>query len=125
VASRADGGAGIGRESWEQRLGKLEHVDLDGGLRVYEARSMNARRKGLGGLESLPADVGLRIRTGSVQTISMRFPLDLIWLGRDGRVLRIDRDVPPRRMKACLRARAVVEVPAGLADRFVNGGLGG
>jgi uncharacterized membrane protein (UPF0127 family) len=125
VASRADGGAGIGRESWEQRLGKLEHVDLDGGLRVYEARSVNARRKGLGGLESLPADVGLRIRTGSVQTISMRFPLDLIWLGRDGRVLRIDRDVPPRRMKACLRARAVVEVPAGLADRFVNGGLGG
>jgi uncharacterized membrane protein (UPF0127 family) len=125
VAARADGGAGIADRSWERRLARLEHGELPGGLRVYEARSMNARRKGLGGLDSLPPEIGLRIRTGSVQTITMRFPLDLIWLDREGRVLRVDRDVPPRRMKACRRARAVVEVPAGQADRFVEAGLGG
>jgi uncharacterized membrane protein (UPF0127 family) len=112
-------------QSWEQRLGRLEHTDLEGGLRVYEARGVNARRKGLAGLASLPDHVGLRIRTGSVQTFSMRFPLDLIWLARDGRVLRVDRDVPRWRMKACRRARAVVEVPAGQADQFVGAGLGG
>lgn len=86
---------------------------------------MSARRKGLGGLESLPPDVGLRFRTTSIQTVSMRFPLDLIWLARDGSVLRVDRDVPRWRMKACTRARAVVEVPAGRADAFVEAGLGG
>jgi uncharacterized membrane protein (UPF0127 family) len=58
-----------------------------------------------------------------VHTFTMRFPLDLVWLGRDGRVVRVDRDVPPRRLKACLRARAVVETPAGAADRFLTAGL--
>ena len=48
----------------------------------------------------------------------MRFALDLIWLDRAGRVARIDRDVPPRRMKACLRARSVVECAAGRGDAF-------
>jgi uncharacterized membrane protein (UPF0127 family) len=115
----------VRRQTWEQRLGRLEHTELAGGLRVYEARSVNARRKGLGGLESLPPTVGLRLRTGSVQTMSMRFALDLIWLARDGRVVRVDRDVPRRRMKACRRARAVVEVPGGQAERFLEAGLGG
>ena len=86
---------------------------------------MSARRKGLGGLESLPPDVGLRFRTTSIQTISMRFPLDLVWLARDGSVLRVDRDVPRRRMKLCMRAASVVEVVAGRADAFVDAGLGG
>ena len=53
----------------------------------------------------------------------MRFPLDLIWLGRDASVVRVDRDVPPRRMKACWRARSVVEVNAGTADDFLARGL--
>ena len=46
----------------------------------------------------------------------MRFALDLIWLGRDGGVVRIDRDVPARRMKACWRARSVIETVAGEGD---------
>jgi uncharacterized membrane protein (UPF0127 family) len=53
----------------------------------------------------------------------MRFPLDLIWLDRDGRPVRIDRAVPPNRMKLCLKARSVVEANAGAADDFVAAGL--
>jgi hypothetical protein len=39
----------------------------------------------------------------------MRFPLDLIWLDRDGRVLRVDEAVPPWRVRSCRDAAAVVE----------------
>jgi uncharacterized membrane protein (UPF0127 family) len=49
----------------------------------------------------------------------MRFPLDLIWLSKDGEPVRVDRAVPPRRLKWCVRARSVVEANAGTADRFV------
>ena len=55
----------------------------------------------------------------------MRFPLDLIWLGADGRPVRVDRAVPPRRFKACLHARSVVEANAGTADDFLAAGLSG
>jgi uncharacterized membrane protein (UPF0127 family) len=54
-------------------------------------------------------------RCRSVHTFGMRYPLDLVWLDGDGRVVRVDRAVPPRRVRACRRARSVVEAPA--ADR--------
>jgi hypothetical protein len=37
--------------------------------------------------------------------------------------VRVDRDVAPRRMKACRRARSVLEVNAGSADEFLAAGL--
>jgi uncharacterized membrane protein (UPF0127 family) len=51
----------------------------------------------------------------------MRFPLDLIWLDRDGNVVRVTRGLGPRRQATCLRARTVIEVNAGEADRFLAG----
>jgi uncharacterized membrane protein (UPF0127 family) len=48
-----------------------------------------------------------------VHTFGMRFALDLHWLDRDGLPLRVDRAVPPRRVRLCRGARAVVEVPTG------------
>lgn len=51
-------------------------------------------------------------RTCSVHTFGMRFALDLYWLDEAGAVLRVDRAVPPRRLRSCRRAAAVVEVPA-------------
>jgi uncharacterized protein len=35
----------------------------------------------------------------SVHTFGMRFALDLVWLDSDGRVVRIDRAVPPWRVR--------------------------
>jgi uncharacterized protein len=110
---------------WERRLARLPARELPGGLRVHEARGMRARRRGLGGLDALPAERALRLRCRAVHTFTMRFPLDLIWLGADGTVVRVDRDVPPRRHRGCARARAVVETRAGCADRFIAAGVAG
>ena len=49
----------------------------------------------------------------SVHTFGMRYALDLVWLDGDGAVIRVDRDVPPRRLRTCLRARSVLETAAG------------
>ncbi len=82
------------------------------------------RLTGLIGRRTWPAGLALEIpRCRSVHTFTMRFPLDLIWLGKDGRPVRIDRAVPPNRIRSCLRARSVVEANAGTADAFLAAGL--
>jgi uncharacterized membrane protein (UPF0127 family) len=110
---------------WERRLGRLPARKLRDGLCVHHARGMRARRRGLGWLETLPADRALHLRCRAVHTFTMRFALDLIWLDGDGAVLRVDRDVPPRRHRGCARARAVVETRAGCADSFLTAGVAG
>ena len=106
------------------RLDALPGRDLEAGLRVAEASTRTARMKGLAKLDALPAEVALHIpRCRSVHTFTMRFALDLIWLDRDGRAVRVDRAVAPRRLKSCLRARSVIETGAGRADAFLEAGL--
>jgi uncharacterized membrane protein (UPF0127 family) len=106
-------------EPWGERLAGLEEVTLDGGLVLLVARSFRERRRGLAKMTPLPAGHGLRIlKCNSIHTFGMRFALDLVWLARDGRVRRVDHDVAPRRMKLCVRARSVVETPAGEGDAF-------
>lgn len=80
-------------------------------LDVRLARSPLARLLGLAGLREPPDGALLLPRTRSVHTFGMRFALDLLWLDRDGRLVRVDRGVPPRRLRACRAAHAVVEVP--------------
>jgi len=106
------------------RLDGLPGRELSGGLRVAEADSRAARMKGVARLDAMPERLALHIpRCRSVHTFTMRFPLDLIWLGKDGEVVRVDPAVPPRRLKWCLKARSVVEANAGTADHFVGAGL--
>ena len=111
--------------AWQRRLGRLPAWELGSGLRVHDARGVGARRRGLGGLDALPAECALHLRARAVHTFTMRFALDLIWLGRDGEVVRVDRHVGPRRHRACARARAVIETNAGCADHFLSEGVGG
>ncbi len=76
--------------------------------------------RGLARLDEMPETTALHLpKCRSIHTFTMRFPLDLIWLDKRGHVVRIDRNVPPRRMKSCLRARSVIEARAGTADAFV------
>jgi uncharacterized membrane protein (UPF0127 family) len=106
------------------RLDSLPARELDAGLRVHEARTTRVRMLGLAFLDSLPYDRALRFeRCSSVHTFGMRFPLDLVWLDRDEKVVRVDREVPRRRLKACRGARTVVECGAGQADMFLAAGL--
>ena len=46
----------------------------------------------------------------------MRFALDLVWLDGSRRVVRVDRAVPPWRVRSCAQARSVLE----LDSRFSN-----
>jgi uncharacterized protein len=111
----------VSDESWEQRLAGLGTEPLGGGLTLHVARAFNERRRGLAKMAPLPDDHALHIlKTNSVHTFRMRFALDLVWLGRHGRVLRVDHDVRPGRVKLCVRARSVVETCAGAGDRFAD-----
>jgi uncharacterized membrane protein (UPF0127 family) len=106
-------------EAWGERLAGLEEETLDGGLILIVARSFRERRRGLAKMTPLPDGYGLRIlKCNSIHTVGMRFALDLVWLARDGRVLRVDHGVAPWRMKLCVRARSVVETAAGGGDAF-------
>ena len=91
---------------------------------MAEANTRAARLKGLAKLDGMPASAALHIpKCRSVHTFTMRFPLDLVWLGRDGSVVRVDENVPPRRVRTCVRARSVVECNAGHARAFMDAGL--
>jgi uncharacterized membrane protein (UPF0127 family) len=92
---------------------------------VLRADTHRARLRGLAGLAELPDAWALHLpRCRSVHTFGMRFALDLIWLDRDGAVVRVDERVPPRRVRGCRRAADVVEVAAGCAGTFLAAGLG-
>jgi hypothetical protein len=53
----------------------------------------------------------------SIHTAFMRFAIDAVFLDREDRVLKVAADVAPWRMAACRGARAVLELPAGEAER--------
>ena len=115
----------MGRRDWRERLEALPARELPGGLRVHEAQGLRARRRGLARLDDLDADRALRIgRCRAVHTFGMRFALDLVWLAPDGSVVRVCREVPPRRHRWCPRAAAVVETKGGESARFLAAGLG-
>jgi uncharacterized protein len=96
-----------------RRLRRLPSHTRPGGLVVHEARGFRARLLGLAFLRELPPGHALLIpRCRSVHTFGMRFPLELVWLGPDGELLRRDGSVPPRRLRRCPGAIAVIELPA-------------
>jgi uncharacterized membrane protein (UPF0127 family) len=87
--------------------------------RVDVAASLTARMRGLLGRPAPASGSGLLIeRCGSVHTVGMRCPLDLVFLDRQWRVTRIVRNVPPG--CCCVwggwRAARVLEVAAGWLD---------
>jgi uncharacterized protein len=78
-------------------------------VEIVVARSPLARLLGLA-LRRRPPDHALLLpRCRSVHTFGMRFPLDLVWLDRAGRVVRVDEAVPPWRVRSCRGADAVLE----------------
>jgi uncharacterized membrane protein (UPF0127 family) len=96
------------------RLARLPVAPDFAALHARRADSFAPRLLGLAFLDRPPARVGLLLpRTRAVHTFGMRFALDLVWLDADGRAVRVDRGVPPRRLAACRQAAAVLETPSG------------
>ena len=74
--------------------------------------------RGLLGRRSLEPGEGLLLRpAGSIHMFFMRFAIDAVFLSRDGEVLKVAADVRPWRMAGTRGAKAVIELPAGEADR--------
>jgi uncharacterized membrane protein (UPF0127 family) len=74
--------------------------------------------RGLLGRKGLPSGEGILLRpAGSVHTFFMRFPIDVVFLDREQRVVAIAADVPPWRTRGARGAKAVVELAAGEAFR--------
>jgi len=53
----------------------------------------------------------------SVHTFFMRFTIDVVFLARDGEVMKVVPSLRPWRTAAARRAKAVLELPAGEAER--------
>lgn len=51
----------------------------------------------------------------AVHTIGMKFPIDVLFLNKKRRVVKIRADMGRWRMSACLWAHSVLELPAGTA----------
>ena len=77
-----------------------------------------SRRKGLLDHASLADGSAMIIAPSSaIHTFAMRFTIDVIFVSRDGRVLKVRPHVKPRRIAGAWRAFAVVELPAGTIER--------
>ncbi len=78
--------------SRERRTGLLAHSGLDDS----------------GGLWIVPCE--------AVHTIGMKFPIDVLFLDKKRKVLKIRKDMKQWRMSACFRAHSVLELASGRAD---------
>jgi len=82
------------------------------GVAVEVARTRSARRRGLLGRDGF-AGVLVLAPCRQVHTFGMRFPIDVAFVARDGRVLRVATLAPGRVSRPVLRSRVVLEGPAG------------
>jgi uncharacterized membrane protein (UPF0127 family) len=76
------------------------------------------RMKGLLGRKELAPDEGILLRpAGSVHTAFMRFPIDVLFLDRDNRIVKIAANLRPWRAAGARKAAAAAELRAGEAER--------
>lgn len=82
---------------------------------VIEADTALKRMKGLLGKENLPAGEALLLRPcKSVHTIGMKFPIDILFLGKGNKVVGAEEGVLPYRFSSfVLKAKCALELPAG------------
>ena len=91
---------------------------LDVATTLETAFSSSDRKRGLLGRDGLAPGQALIIApTNLVHTFAMRFPIDIIFAAKDGRVIKVSRGVPRRRIAGAFGGFAVVELAAGESDR--------
>jgi uncharacterized membrane protein (UPF0127 family) len=82
------------------------------------ARNPLTRMRGLLGRRGLAQGEGLLLEpAGSIHTFFMRFPIDVVFLDREQRVVRVVPNLRPWRTAGVRKARAVLELAAGEAAR--------
>ncbi len=88
------------------------------GDKVLVANTSQTRRTGLLKHESLPEGEGLWIAPcEGVHTWGMKFSIDVLFLSKARKVLKIREDMGKRRIALCLWAHSTLELPAGTVAR--------
>jgi uncharacterized membrane protein (UPF0127 family) len=92
---------------------KTRNVSLVSKGRV--ANNFFTRLRGLVGVKNLPAGDGLLIQPcNQIHCMFMSIPIDVLYIGSDGRVLAVDVAMRPWAMGRMIRgAKSVLELPAG------------
>jgi len=81
---------------------------------VVKAFDSKSRRAGLLSYDSFPDGHAMVIApSNAVHTWFMRFAIDLAFVDKRGRVVKVRHAVKPWRLAAALRAYAVIELPVG------------
>lgn len=76
------------------------------------------RRTGLLKHERLLEGEGLWIvPSEGVHTFRMKFDIDVVYLSKSKKVLKIRRRMPKSRISLCLWAHSVLELPSGMAEK--------
>jgi uncharacterized membrane protein (UPF0127 family) len=86
--------------------------------RVELAASRSDRRRGLLGRSQFEPGAALVIvPCFAIHTIGMRYPIDVVFVNRQGVAVRILCGLSPWRLAAAAGARAAIELPAGTVAR--------
>ena len=95
-----------------------ERTGLPVATSLEQAFDSASRKRGLLGREGLPAGHALIIAPSNmVHTFFMRFPIDVLIASRDGRVVKVRKSVPARRIVGALRGFAVIEMAVNELER--------
>lgn len=84
---------------------------------IIHANTFFTRLKGLMGRKTLPRDTGLLLEPcDSVHTFYMQFPIDVIFLNKENKVMHIEHNMKPSQIgKRIKGAKKVLEVNGGIA----------
>lgn len=100
---------------------RLRLVNLSNPTRwveVTEAIGLIARMRGLRGSPEPGAGRGLLLKTRQVHSFGLEYPIDAVYIGKKGRVLRVDTIPPARIGPLIFKAQYVLELRAGEAARM-------
>jgi uncharacterized membrane protein (UPF0127 family) len=101
------------------RRWRLEKADS--GVVVAEpvegAFDSETRRRGLLGREGLAESALVIAPCNLVHTFFMRFPIDTVFVDREGLVVSVRHDIAPNRLSGTWSAFATIEIAAGQAKR--------
>jgi len=89
---------------------------------AYVADTIFSRVKGLLGRQSLKEGTALIIKPcNSIHTFFMRFAIDVVFVDRANRVVKIISKIRPNRMSGIyFRAFLAIELPAGTIDKTLT-----
>lgn len=84
---------------------------------LVSAHDSASRRKGwLGRTFAPPGEAIWILPCEAIHCFFMRFPIDVVFLDRDLRVVQVRRSVKPWRIAVCWKAHSVIEFPEGVID---------